>query len=76
MNLFQIDLLFLLPVHTYFPETQVIDRFLFVYKVPRVPFQHLCLRTKVDFFCVVLSFIIYWFGMVQRKLTIPEKWQA
>ena len=40
-------------------------------------FQHLCLRTKADFFvCRVLSFIFYWFGMVRRKLTIPERWQA
>ena len=23
-----------------------------------------------------LSFIFYWFGMVRRKLTIPERWQA
>jgi hypothetical protein len=28
------------------------------------------------FFCRVLSFIFYWFGMVRRKLTIPERWQA
>ena len=28
------------------------------------------------FFCTVLSFIFYWFGMVRRKLTIPERWQA
>ena len=40
-------------------------------------FQHLYLRTKADFFlCKVLSFIFYWFGMVRRKLTIPERWQA
>jgi transposase len=40
-------------------------------------FQHLCLQTKADFFwCRVLSFIFYWFGMVRRKLTIPERWQA
>jgi transposase len=26
--------------------------------------------------CRVLSFIFYWFGMVRRKLTIPERWQA
>ena len=40
-------------------------------------FQHLCLRTKADFFlCRVLNFIFYWFGMVRRKLTIPERWQA
>jgi hypothetical protein len=23
-----------------------------------------------------LSFIFYWFGMMRRKLTIPESWQA
>ena len=28
------------------------------------------------FLCRVLSFIFYWFGMVRRKLTIPERWQA
>jgi hypothetical protein len=45
--------------------------------VPPCTFQHLCLRTKADFFvCRVLSFIFYWFGMVRRKLTIPERWQA
>jgi hypothetical protein len=38
--------------------------------------QHLCLRTKADFFCVELSFIFYWLGMVRRILTIPERWQA
>ena len=31
MNLFQIGLLFSLPVHTYLPVKQVIDRFLFVW---------------------------------------------
>ena len=30
MNLFQIGLLFSLPVHTYLPVKQVIDRFLFM----------------------------------------------
>ena len=28
------------------------------------------------FLCIVLSFLFYWFGMVWRKLTIPERWQA
>ena len=28
------------------------------------------------FVCRVLSFIFYWFGIVRRKLTIPERWQA
>ena len=26
--------------------------------------------------CSVLSFIFYWFGIVRRKLTMPERWQA
>jgi hypothetical protein len=30
----------------------------------------------VFFLCRVLSFIFYWFGMVRRQLTIPERWQA
>ena len=58
MNLVQIGLLFSLPVHTYLPVKQVIDRFF---------------ERKLFFLCRVLSFIFYWFGMVQRKLTIPEK---
>jgi hypothetical protein len=36
-------------------------------------------KKNVDIkFCVcrVLSFIFYWFGMMRRKLTIPERWQA
>ena len=28
------------------------------------------------FLCRVLIFIFYWFGMVRRKLTIPERWQV
>ena len=28
------------------------------------------------FLCRVLSFILYWFGMVPRTLTIPERWQV
>ena len=58
MNLFQLGLLFSLPVHTYLPVKQVIDRFF---------------ERKLIFLCRVLSFIFYWFGMVRRKLTIPEK---
>ena len=74
MNLFQIGLLFSLPVHTYL---------LFIY-------VHMtgCVKCHVYFstfvfaneswfsLCRVLSFIFYWFGMVRRKLTIPERWQA
>jgi hypothetical protein len=33
-------------------------------------------QRKLIFLCRVLSFIFYWFGMVRRKLTIPERWQA
>jgi hypothetical protein len=83
MNLFQIDLLFSLPVHTYLLtcETGYWSIFIYVYMTGCVKctctFQHLCLRTKADFFlCRVLSFIFYWFGMMRRKLTIPERWQA
>jgi transposase len=46
--------------------------------VPRVLFNIcVCERKLFDFFlCRVLSFIFYLFGMVRRKLTIPERWQA
>ena len=43
---------------------------------------HVCFSTFVFvneswfFVCRVWSFIFYWFGMVRRKLTIPERWQA
>jgi hypothetical protein len=83
MNIFQIGLLFSLPVHTYLLTVkQVIDRFLFMciwqsVQSATCAFQYLCFRTKADFcLCRVLSFIFYWFGMVRRKLTIPESWQA
>ena len=42
MNLFQIGLLFSLPVHTY----------LLTRETGYCTFQHLCLRTKADFFGV------------------------
>ena len=48
MNLFQIGLLFSLPVYTYLPVKQVIDRFF---------------ERKLIFLCRVLSFIFYWFGI-------------
>ena len=90
MNLFQIGLLFSLPVHTYLLTCEtdywsiyylLIDFYLCVYdrvcKVPRVLFNICVLRTKADFFvCRVLGFIFYWFCMMRRKLTIPERWQA
>jgi transposase len=45
--------------------------------VPRVLFNIcVCERKLIFFLCRVLSFIFYWFGMVRRKLTIPERWQA
>ena len=38
---------------------------------------YLCVcERKLIFWCRVLSFIFYWFGLVRRKLTIPEMWQA
>ena len=45
--------------------------------MPRVLFNIcVCERKLIFFLCRVLSFIFYWFGMVRRKLTIPERWQA
>jgi transposase len=44
--------------------------------VPRVLFNICVCERKLIFLCRVLSFIFYWFGMVRRKLTIPERWQA
>jgi transposase len=83
MNLFQIGLLFSFPVHTYLLtcETGYWSIFNYVYKTG-------CVKCHVYFskfvfaneswycLCRVLSFIFYWFGMVRRKLTIPERWQA
>jgi transposase len=59
----------------------LIDFYLCVYdrvcKVPRVLFNIcFCERKQIFFLCRVLSFIFYWFGMVRRKLTIPERWQT
>ena len=81
MNLFQIGLLFSL--HTYLLTCEtgywsilylcVYDR---VCKVPRVLFNICVCEWKLIFLCRVLSFIFYWFDMVRRKLTIPERWQA
>ena len=66
MNLFQISLLFSLPVHTYLPVKQVIGRILFMciwqgVQSATCTFQHLCLRTV-------------WYGAA--KIKIPERWQA
>ena len=45
--------------------------------MPRVLFNIcVCERKLIFFWCRVLSFIFYWFGMVRRKLTIPERWKA
>jgi hypothetical protein len=85
MNLFQIGLLFSLPVHTYNVLTYLwnrllIDFYLCVYdRVCKVPcvLSNICVcERKLIFLYRVLSFIFYWFGMVRRKLTIPERWQA
>jgi transposase len=82
-NLFQIGLLFSLPVHTYLLtcETGHWSIFIYVYMTGCVK-CHVYFSTFVFaneswfFLCRVLSFIFYWFGMVRRKLTIPERWQA
>ena len=83
MNLFQIGLLFSLPVHTYLftRETGYWSIFIYVYMTGwvkcHVYFSTFVFANKSWFFwCRVLSFIFYWFGVVQRKLTIPERWQA
>jgi hypothetical protein len=83
MNLFQIGLLFSLPVHTYLltSETGYWSIFIYVYITGCVK-CHVYFPTFVFaneswfFLCWVLSFIFYWFGMVRRILTIPERWQA
>jgi hypothetical protein len=83
MNLFQIGLLFSLPVHTYLltNETGYWSIFIYVYMTGCVK-CHVYFSTFVFakeswfFWCRVLSFIFYWFGMVRRKLTITEMWQA
>jgi hypothetical protein len=83
MNLFQIGLLFPLPVHTYLLtcETGYWSIFSYVYMTGCVK-CHVYFSTFVFaneswfFLCRVLRFIFYWFGMVRRKLTIPERWQA
>ena len=83
MNLFQIGLLFSLRVHTYLPtcETGYCSIFIYVYMTGcgkcHVYFSTFVFANERWFFvCRVLSFIFYWFGMVRRKLTIPERWQA
>jgi hypothetical protein len=83
MNLFQIDLLFPLPVHKYVLtcETGYWSIFIYVHMTGCVK-CHMYFSTFVFpneswlFLCRVLSFIFYWCGMVRRKLTIPERWQA
>ena len=83
MNLIQIGLLFSLPVHTYLLtcETGCWSIFMYVYMTGCVKcyvyFSTFVIANESYFFlCRVLSFIFYWFGMVRRKLTIPERWQA
>ena len=44
--------------------------------MPHVLFNICVCEGKLIFLCRVLSFIFYWFGMMRRKLTIPERWQA
>jgi hypothetical protein len=71
MNLFQIDLLFLLPVHT---VKQVIDRFLFVYKVPCVLFNIcVCERKRIFWVFFLCSFkfhyLLVWYGAAKINHT-------
>ena len=65
---------------TYLWNKLLIDFYLCVYDrvwiVPRILFNICVCERKLIFFCRVLSFIFYWFGMVRRKLTIPERCQA
>ena len=73
-------MLFSLAIHTYLPVKHVIDRILFMCMTGcvkcHVYFLTFVFENESCFFlCRVLSFIFYWFGMVQRKLTIPERWQ-
>jgi transposase len=83
MNLFQIGLLFSLPVHTFLLtcETGYWSIFIYVHMTGcvkcQVYFSTFVLANESWFFlCRVLSFIFYWFGMVRQKLIIPERWQA
>ena len=83
MNLFQIGLLFSLPENIYLLTCEIVywSIFIYVYKTGCVK-CHVYFSTFVFaneswfFLCRVLSFIFYWFGMVRRKLTIPERGQA
>jgi hypothetical protein len=83
MNLFEIGLLFSFPVYTYLLtcETGYWSIFIYVYMTGcvkcHVYFSTFVFANESWFFvCSVLSFIFYWFGMVRRTLTIPERWQA
>ena len=83
MDSFQIGLLFSLPVHTYLLtcETGYWSIFIYVHMKGcvkcHVYFSTFVFANESWFFvCRVLSFIFYWFGMVRRKLTIPERCQA
>jgi hypothetical protein len=61
---------------TYLWNRLLTDFYLCVYdrvcKVSRVLFNICVCERKL----ILLSFIFYWFGMMRRKLTIPESWQA
>jgi hypothetical protein len=81
MNLFQIGLPFSLPVYAYLLTCETSYwSFFNVYMTGCVKY-HVYFSTFVFaneswfILCRVLSFIFYWFGMVRRKLTIPERWR-
>jgi hypothetical protein len=71
-----------LPVHTYLLtcETGYWSIFIYVYLTGcvmcHVYFSTFVFANESCFFLCRVSFIFYWFGMVWRKLTIPERWQA
>ena len=83
MNIFQIGLLFSFPVHTYLLtcETGYWSIFIYVYmtgcaKCHVYILTFVCANESWFFWCRVLSFMFYWFGLVRQTLTIPERWQA
>ena len=84
MNLFQIGLLFSLPVHTYLLTRETgywSIIFIYVYMTGcvkcHVYFSTFVFANESWFYLGrVLSFIFYWFDMVRRKLIIPDRWQT
>jgi hypothetical protein len=85
MNLFQSVCCFrYLYTHTYLPVQQVIDRCLLLcirQGVYTCTFQHLCLRTKADFFFAQsfkIHFLLAWYGAAKINHTrkVTSCWHA